>query len=332
MEATRRRIIESRQPLVSGPVRAQAIEVLACPVCLGPLSPVDAKRDDIVTGALLCSRDSIAYEISDGIPNLVLPSRAEQTQAMASSYAAAWAKDGWGSLDPQYLFELPFRDRTRRRSTEWRLKARSLSALLRFLDGIQSKIIIDLGAGVGWLSYQLARLGGTVFATDLLLDKLLGLGAASLYVESGTFFERVRGDLERPPFRDRSADIVICNASLHYARNLEATLSEISRILVPGGLFMIMNSPVHRDVTSAARAEGDFRSHLERLGANAEVTSNYHHLVRETLESEIRSAVGPVGEVRFGTGRLFQSTRFVKSTVLRMELAGFPLIYARKPK
>jgi len=119
---------------------------------------------------------------------------------------------------------------------------------------------------------------------------------------------------------------------LHYARNLDATLSEISRILVPGGLFIIMNSPVHRDVTSAARAEGDFRSHLERLGANAEVTSNYHHLVRETLESEIRSAVGPVGEVRFGTGRLFQSTRFVKSTVLRMELAGFPLIYARKPK
>src|SRR5437867_8797697 len=79
-------------------------------------------------------------------------------------------------------------------------------------------------------------------------------------------------------------------------------------------------------------AEGDFRSHLERLGAHVEVTSNYHHLVRETLESEIRSAVGPVGEVRFATGRLFQSTRFVKSTVLRMELAGFPSIDARKPK
>src|SRR5207237_3364255 len=139
----------------------------------------------------------------------------------------------------------------------------------------------------GWLSYQLARLGGTVFATDLLLDKLLGLGAASLYVESGTFFERVRGDLERPPFQDGSADIVICNASLHYARNLEATLSEISRILVPGGLFIIMHSPLHRDVTSAAREEGDFQSHFERLGAKVHVRYDYHLLDGMFHESDV---------------------------------------------
>src|SRR5207247_4887472 len=84
MEGLRRRIIESRHPLVSGPVRAQAIEVLACPVCLGPLSPGDGKRDDIVTGALLCSRDSIAYPISDGIPNLVLPRSEEHTSELQS--------------------------------------------------------------------------------------------------------------------------------------------------------------------------------------------------------------------------------------------------------
>src|SRR5437867_6705664 len=105
-------------------MRAQAIEVLACPVCLGPLSLDDANHDDFVSGTLLCPRDGIAYPIAEGIPKLVLPSRVEQSQAMASSYGSAWAKDGWGSPDRQYMFSLPFRDSTRRRSTEWRLKAR----------------------------------------------------------------------------------------------------------------------------------------------------------------------------------------------------------------
>src|SRR5438876_8133472 len=105
-----RRIIESRHPLVSGPVRAEAIEVLACPVCLGPLSPGDGKRDDIVTGALLCSRDSIAYPISDGIPNLVLPSRAEQTQAMGPCMARPGRRAGGARLAPNSCFGCPSTD------------------------------------------------------------------------------------------------------------------------------------------------------------------------------------------------------------------------------
>jgi uncharacterized protein YbaR (Trm112 family)/ubiquinone/menaquinone biosynthesis C-methylase UbiE len=312
-------------------MRARAIEVLACPLCLGPLSSEVADHDEIINGTLTCPHDGIVYPIEDGIPKLVTQDRVDKLETFASSYAAAWAKDGWGSPDPRYLLDLPFNDSTRRRPMEWRLKARSLSAVLLFLDGIKSKLIIDLGAGVGWLSYHLALQGGTVFAMDVLLDKLLGLGAASRYIETGVFFERVWGDLERPPFLDESADIVICNASLHYARDLGATLSEISRILAPGGTFIVMNSPVHRDPASAARAETDFRTRLELLGANAEVSSSYHHLVREPLESQIRSSVGPPREVQFPKGFLFQANRFAKATILRMELASFPLYYARKP-
>jgi SAM-dependent methyltransferase len=299
---------------------------------LGHLSSEVAKDGEIASGSLSCSRDGVRYPIVDGIPKLVIPDRAGQLEMFAASYAAAWANDGWGSADPRYLLGLPFVDLTHRRSAEWRLKARSLSALLGFLDGIQSKMVIDLGAGVGWLAYHLARLGAVVFATDLALDNLLGLGAASHYIQTGVFFERVWGDLENPPFLQGSADIVVCNASLHYSRDVAATLAQISRILAPGGLFIVMNSPVHRDKSSGGRAEAGFRGRLLRLGASDEVASSYHHFIRRNLESQVRASIGPLGEVRFPPGRLFQSKRFAKGALLRMELASFPLLYARKAR
>ena len=311
-------------------MRTSAIDVLACPTCLGALSSDTSGNRDIESGTLRCARDAAVYPIVNGIPRLVRTDRVPQLERLASSYSAAWAKDGWGSANPRYFLNLPFRDITRRRSVEWRLKARSLSALLELLESVQSKVIIDLGAGVGWLSYHLARLGANVFAADMVVDNLLGLGAASHYLETGVFFERIWADLERPPFRERSADIVICNASLHYARDLQGTVSEASRILAPGGLFIVMNSPVYRDPTSAARAEAYFRKRLRSLGASVEVVSGYHHLIRSVLESVIRDTVGPPGEIPFRKGFLFQSKRLVKATLLRTELASFPSYCARK--
>src|SRR5467141_4010536 len=190
-------------------MRARSIEVLACPGCRGPLSLDSAKEGEIESGTLSCSFHGVEYPIVDGIPRLVAPDRIREVEAFASSYAAAWAKDGWGSADPQYLLGLPFVDSTHRRTAEWRFKSRSMSALLEFLNGIQSKVVIDLGAGVGWLAYHLARLGAVV------------------YLKTGVLFERVWGDLDRPPFLPEAADVVVCNASLHYARDLPGSLSEI---------------------------------------------------------------------------------------------------------
>lgn len=310
-------------------MRRAALEVLACPACRGRLR-LEGESDEVETGYLVCTAQGLRYPVTEAIPRLVEPDRAAHVEVLARSYAHAWQRDGWGAADPSYLLNLPYKDVSGRRGSEWSVKARSLDALERLFARNRLRRVVDLGCGVGWLSYRLAQRGYDVYAIDVVSDDVLGLGAAGVYVRSGVYFERIWGELERPPLAASSVDAVVCNASLHYAKDLQHTLVEVKNMLRPGGLLVAMNSPVYTDAESAERALADFQGRLRDLGASQEVVSNYHHFTRDSLVRAIASEVGPVTEERFDPGRGFRWSRRAKGAVLRMELASFPLLYARR--
>jgi len=64
-------------------MRRDLMDILACPVCKGPLTltivAVDA--DEVITGTLQCAACNEDYPIEDGIPNLLPP---EMRRAMAA--------------------------------------------------------------------------------------------------------------------------------------------------------------------------------------------------------------------------------------------------------
>ncbi len=51
------------------------VEILACPVCKGPLTLEikEQKNGEVITGSLYCPKDDYHYPIVDGIPNLLPP-------------------------------------------------------------------------------------------------------------------------------------------------------------------------------------------------------------------------------------------------------------------
>jgi SAM-dependent methyltransferase len=129
--------------------------------------------------------------------------------------------------------------------------------------------VLDLGAGVGWLSNRLAELGHAPCAVDLNLDPRDGLGAAGHY---GGDWPRVQAEFDRLPLADRQADIVIYNASLHYSTGYRATLAEALRVLRPGGRIVVMDSPIYsRDASGrqmiAERQAAFARDHGTRSDA-----------------------------------------------------------------
>ena len=56
-------------------MKPQLMDILACPVCKGPLKLdiVDEKDGEVITGSLNCAECNYNYPITDGIPNLLPP-------------------------------------------------------------------------------------------------------------------------------------------------------------------------------------------------------------------------------------------------------------------
>lgn len=56
-------------------MKRELMEILACPVCKGPLELTIDEEDEkeVITGSLFCAKCSQNYPIRDTIPNLLPP-------------------------------------------------------------------------------------------------------------------------------------------------------------------------------------------------------------------------------------------------------------------
>ena len=56
-------------------MKKDLIDILACPVCKGPLqlNIADENETEVITGSLYCEKCDESYPIQDTIPNLLPP-------------------------------------------------------------------------------------------------------------------------------------------------------------------------------------------------------------------------------------------------------------------
>ncbi|HMZ06587.1 MAG TPA: class I SAM-dependent methyltransferase [Anaerolineales bacterium] len=194
---------------------------------------------------LICDKEAVTFHQVDGIWRFLLPERESHYARFIADYEAVRRFEGRFSADASYYRALPFQDLTRRFSSDWQIRAKSYTALTRFLP--RNATILDLGAGNGWLSNRLTRNGHEVYAVDLLVNSEDGLGAWTNYE---TKFIPLQAEFTVLPFSTAVVDVVIFNASLHYAESYEQTLAEALRVLKRNGLLVVMDSPVYRNVES----------------------------------------------------------------------------------
>ncbi|PLY12770.1 MAG: malonyl-[acyl-carrier protein] O-methyltransferase BioC [Sedimenticola sp.] len=102
---------------------------------------------------------------------------------------------------------------------------------------LEPEVILDVGAGTGVATAQLARRyrKAQVIALDFALPMLRETR------KRGSWLRRPKclcGDFERVPLADQSVDLIYSNAAIQWSNQLERTFSEFLRILRPGGLLM----------------------------------------------------------------------------------------------
>lgn len=102
----------------------------------------------------------------------------------------------------------------------------------RFVAG---KRVLDIASGEGYGSLTLARTAATVLGVDI--DAKTVLDARQRYSQSNLRF--VEGSCAAIPLPDNSVDVVVSFETLEHHSEHRAMLSEIRRVLVPGGLCVI---------------------------------------------------------------------------------------------
>ncbi len=157
--------------------------------------------------------------------------------------------EGRGSDQPEYYQALPYRDLSGKLTAQWEIRARTYRYFeYKILSEAERQLrrplqILDLGAGNGWMSYRLAQRGHRSVALDIVTDHKDGLGARRNYPCA---FAAVEAEFDCLPFAGARFDMILYNASIHYSTDYRRTLAEAKRCLRPGGLVVILDSPVYR--------------------------------------------------------------------------------------
>jgi SAM-dependent methyltransferase len=128
--------------------------------------------------------------------------------------------------------------------------------------------VLDAGCGYGRNLVHLLRAGCEVFALDADAAGVDHVRKLSASLETGLPAENFHvGEIEKMPFADGFADVVISSAVLHFARDDQhflAMLKELWRVLRPGGLlFCRLGSRIGMDFEHV-------RGHIFLLGDGSE--------------------------------------------------------------
>lgn len=106
----------------------------------------------------------------------------------------------------------------------------------------------EIGAGTAWLSAVISKRPEVEHITAIEIDserlKLAQEFFRTEFAGRQNKISYVRGDFHQLPFPEASLDFVVCDAALHHTDHLDRLLTEIRRILKPGGLLLAIREPV----------------------------------------------------------------------------------------
>lgn len=152
-------------------------------------------------------------------------------------------------------------------TSETHAKGDDLSLLVEWLHPKADWVVLDVATGGGHVTKALSPHVGHVFATDLT-QQMLATAEKHLSQSCNNVWYVV-ADAEALPFLNESFDVVTCRIAAHHFPNPQKFVSEVSRVLKPGGKFLLIDN-VAPDNTKL----DNFVNTLEKLRDESHVRSH----------------------------------------------------------
>lgn len=121
---------------------------------------------------------------------------------------------------------------------------RKIRPLLHLQDGMK---LLDVGCGTGGLLKELSGSGKelNLYGIDLSSEMI---NAARVKLKDEKHTELYEGAAADLPFQSNYFDYVVCMNSLHHHPNPKQSLFEMTRVLKPGGVMIVMDGFVDSTV------------------------------------------------------------------------------------
>ena len=125
-------------------------------------------------------------------------------------------------------------------------KGKDLTKLLEISGASKSDLAIDIATGGGHVANSLAPLVNKVICYDIT-PEILKVAKEFIHGNGHLNTEFKEGDAEQMSYPDQTFDVVTCRIAPHHFPNVEKFVSEVSRILKPGGRFLLIDNVVPED-------------------------------------------------------------------------------------
>jgi ubiquinone/menaquinone biosynthesis C-methylase UbiE len=115
-----------------------------------------------------------------------------------------------------------------------------LDRLLALGDWNKEQQALDIATGGGHTALAVAPHVGQITVTDLT-PRMLEKAREFILVQGVTNAQFLVADAEQLPFDAETFDRVTCRIAPHHFPNIEQAVSEVARVLKPGGLFLLID-------------------------------------------------------------------------------------------
>lgn len=122
---------------------------------------------------------------------------------------------------------------------KWRNK------VVDIIGEMNPKTILDIATGTGDLAISLTKTSATKIIGLDISDGMLSVGRKKIEkLNLANKIEMVLADSEKIPFEDATFDAITVAFGVRNFENLEKGLSEIYRVLKPGGIFVVLETSI----------------------------------------------------------------------------------------
>jgi ubiquinone/menaquinone biosynthesis C-methylase UbiE len=283
-----------------------------CPQCRNPL-PVRPPCD--------CG---FVLRECDGILDMLTDAEAAEAHPFVEAYERVRANEQWGGDD----LDLPFHPKRHRNI--WNIRRRTFRAFQAAVKNLPRGVALDIGAGNCWMTRYLDRWGFDAVAIDINVSAHDGLRAGQTFIDQGAIFLRVRARMERLPFASGHIRLLATNASFHYAGDFRAALSEFERVLTPGGMIAIMDTPFYEDPADGERMMAQRVVEFRRKYGMPEWLARQSRFMTYGMLWELAASAGlrvRIQRVWPGAARKYEE---IRARLAGRRIAEFPLVVLEK--